>query len=46
LGRVVLALLDDAPRREALGREAAAYAANRSFARVAESLYELLVPSG
>jgi glycosyltransferase involved in cell wall biosynthesis len=46
LGRVVLGLLDDAPRREALGREAAAYAANRSFARVAESLYELLVPSG
>jgi glycosyltransferase involved in cell wall biosynthesis len=46
LGRVLLGLLSDAPRREALGREAAAYAAGRSFARVAGSLYELLVPSG
>jgi glycosyltransferase involved in cell wall biosynthesis len=38
----ILALLDVADRRRALGRAAAAYAAERSFPRTARALYEIL----
>jgi glycosyltransferase involved in cell wall biosynthesis len=46
LASMILALLDDDGRRKAMAQAAQRYAREHSFAKTAERLYRLLVPSG